>query len=278
MEHQEGFFKGVRDAQIYYQAWLPKDDPRAILIIVHGLGEHSGRYTNVVHQVVPLGYAVYGLDHLGHGRSDGTRVYVDRFSDYTKTLDTFVSMVKEWQPGRPCFMLGHSMGGLITSTYLLDHQERLDGAVLSGPAVKVGDSISRMTITLGQVLSAIVPKAGLVQLDASAVSRDPAVVEAYVNDPLVHTGKTTARLAAELVKAMQRVTAEAAKIKLPLLLLQGGEDTLVDPSGAQMLYDTVSTKDKTLHVYDGLYHEVHNEPEKARVLDDLATWLQTHTA
>ena len=278
MEHQEGFFKGVRDAQIYYQAWLPASGPKAVLIVVHGLGEHSGRYANVVNQVVPLGYAVYGLDHLGHGRSEGTRVYVDSFSDYTKTLDTFVSMVKEWQPGKPCFMLGHSMGGLITSTYLLDHQERLDGAILSGPAVKVGDSVSKLTITLGQILSTVVPKAGLVQLEATAVSRDPAVVEAYLTDPLVHTGKTTARLAAELVKSMQRVTAQSAEIDLPLLLLQGGKDTLVDPSGAQMLYDTVSSPDKTLHVYPELYHEVHNEPEKAQVLSDLTAWLEAHTA
>ncbi len=276
MSHQEGFFKGVRDANIYYQTWLPNDDPKAVLVIVHGLAEHSGRYMNVVNHVLPLGYAVYGLDHPGHGRSEGTRVYVDRFADYTETLKIYLDKVQAWQPGKPIFMAGHSLGGLITATYLLDHQEDLTGAVISGPAVKVPNSISPMTITLSRALSTLMPKFGAAQLDAEGVSRDPAVVEAYVNDPLVHTGKTTARLAAEMLNAMRRVTEEASRIRLPLMIVQGSEDKLVDPTGARMLYETVSSDDKTLKIYDGLYHEVFNEPEHAKVLSDVEAWLDAH--
>jgi acylglycerol lipase len=276
MKHQEGTFKGIRDASIYYQCWLPEGEPKAVLLVVHGLAEHSGRYVNVVNHFVPLGYAVYGVDHVGHGKSSGTRVYVERFEDFTDTLKIYLDMVRHWQPDKPIFLVGHSLGGLIGAAYLLDHQAELKGAVLSGPAVKVPDTISPTTIFVGKVLSALMPKLGLIGLEAEGVSRDPAVVQAYVSDPLVWHGKITARLSAELVKAMQRVTAEATKITLPILIVQGSADKLVDPKGAQMLYDTVSSVDKAIKIYDGLYHEVYNEPEHDQVLGDVKAWLEAH--
>lgn len=278
MEHQEGFFEGVRGSKIYYQAWLPEGDPRAVLLIVHGLAEHSGRYGNIVDHFVPLGYAVYGLDHLGHGRSDGARLQIKHFSDYTIPLDAFVDKVRAWQSDTPIFMVGHSMGGLISAVYLLEHQEKLAGAVLSGPAVKVPDTMSPVTLAIARVLSAIAPTIELTALEAKAISRDPAVVEAYVTDPLVYTGKVPARLGAEMFKAMERVSEQAAEIKLPLLLLQGGKDRLVDPAGARMLYDRAGSAVKALHIYDELYHEVYNEPERERVLGDVETWLEARLA
>jgi acylglycerol lipase len=276
MNHSEGNFNGVRNANIFYQAWLPEGNVKAVLLVVHGLGEHCGRYMNVVNHFVPLGYAVYGLDHLGHGKSEGRREYVENFEDYTSTLKIFCNLVKGWQAGKPVFLLGHSMGGLITSYYLLDHQANFNGAVISAPLVKIDASISQATITLGKILSVLIPKAGVLALDANGVSRDPEVVRVYVNDPLVFHGKTPARLAAELLKAMRRVTAEADKITLPFIVVQGGEDKLVDPAAAQMLYDKAGSQDKTIKIYKGLYHEVFNEPERARVLKDIETWLAAH--
>lgn len=276
MKHQEGTFKGIRDASIYYQSWLPEGESKAVLLIVHGLAEHCGRYMNVVDHFVSLGYAVYGVDHIGHGRSSGTRVYVERFEDYTHTLKTYFDMVRHWQPDKPIFLVGHSMGGLIGAVYLFDHQAELTGAVLSGPAVKVNDTVSPAAILAGKVISVLMPKLGVIGLEAEGVSRDPAVVQAYVNDPLVCRGKVTARLSAELVKAIGRVTAEASDITLPILVLQGSADRLVDPKGAQMLYDRVSSADKTIKIYDGLYHEVFNEPEHDRVLGDVKAWLEAH--
>ena len=276
MNHQEGNFKGIRDLKIYYQCWLPEKDPKAVLLIVHGLAEHSGRYMNLVNHFVPLGYAVYGVDHIGHGKSDGLRVYVERFKDFTDTLKTFSHMIRDWQPETPIFMVGHSMGGLISSIYLLDNQDGLSGAVLSGPSVKVPDNISSVTILAGRLFSTLMPKLGLLALEADGVSRDPEVVKAYINDPLVYTGKITARLAAELLKAMKSAAADASKITLPILIAQGGEDRLVDPDGAQMLHDTVGSVDKTLKIYDGLYHEIFNEPEHHKVLGDVEAWLESH--
>ena len=276
MKYQEGYLKGVRDTDIYYQYWLPEGEPKAILLVVHGLAEHSGRYMNVVNFLVPSGYAVYGIDHIGHGKSHGKRVYVKRFQDYTKTLKNYFDMIREWQPEKPIFLIGHSMGGLISAAYLLEHQDELSGAVLSGPGIKVPDNISQAIIFVGKMLSIITPKAGLIQMDAEGVSRDPAVVDAYVNDPLVYTGKITARLGAELLKAMQYVTDQAPKIRLPIMIVQGSDDKLVDPSGAQLLYNLVGSRDKTIKVYNGFYHEVFNDPEHDQVLNDVKTWIEAH--
>ena len=274
MNHKEGFFTGIRGADIYYQCWLPEGEPRAVLLIAHGLAEHSGRYMNVVNHFTPLGYAVYGTDYLGHGKSDGTRVYVKEFNDYIDTLSIYVDMVHEWQPGKPSFLLGHSMGALVSALFLLDHQDELAGAILSGPSVKVPSNTSPITLSMVKLLSILLPRVGLLQLEAEGVSRDPTVVQAYVSDPLVYTGKTTARLTHEILKAMHRVTAEAFKITLPVLIVQGSADKLVDPDSARMLYGEVGSVDKTIKIYDGLYHEVFNEPEHDQVLGDVEAWLE----
>jgi acylglycerol lipase len=277
MKHQEGVFKGVRDAGLYYQGWLPEGEVRAVLLIVHGLAEHSGRYMNLVNRFVPLGYAVYGIDHIGHGRSEGRRLYVERFADYTEPLKTYSDMVRRWQPDRPVFLVGHSLGGLIGAMYLLSHQAELAGAVLSGPAVKAPGNIPAAIIFVGRVLSVLFPRVGLVPpVNAEGVSRDPAVVKAYLDDPLVCRGKITARLGAEILGAMERVGAETNRIHLPLLILQGGADRLVDPSGAQILYEKVASSDKKLIVYEGFFHEVFNEPQHDRVLSDVEQWLAGH--
>jgi acylglycerol lipase len=276
MKHQEGFFKGVRGSNNYYQYWVPEDNPKASLVICHGVAEHSGRYMNVVNHFVPLGYAVYGFDHVGHGKSDGARVHVKRFEDYAETLKVYCDMVNEWQPGTPIYLIGHSLGGAISALYLFDHQEEVAGAVLSGPAVKVPDNISPATIFIGKILSVLVPRIGLVGLDAEGVSRDPEVVQAYVNDPLVYTGKMTARFGAEYLKTMKHISAEASKITLPILILQGGADKLVDPEGAKMLYAAVGSPDKTIKIYEELYHEIFNEPEHVQVLSDVEAWLNDH--
>jgi alpha-beta hydrolase superfamily lysophospholipase len=276
MNHIEGNFIGVRSASIYYQGWLPAGPAKAIIIIAHGLGEHSGRYMNVVNHFVPLGCAIYGLDHIGHGKSDGDREVINRFTDFTDNLTVFYHMVIVWQAEKPIFLLGHSLGGLIAAFYLIDQQSNFKGAIISAPMTSIPENISPVTVTLGRILSALVPKAGIIGLDATGVSRDPEVVKAYVNDPLVFHGKTPARLAAEMLVAIQRVTAEANKITLPFITLQGTADKLVNPNDAKHLYEIASSKDKTLKTYPGLYHEVFNEPERTVVLKDVETWLFAH--
>jgi acylglycerol lipase len=273
MNHIEGKFKGVRNTHIFYQAWLPDGEPKAVLPIVHGLGDHSGRYLNVVNHFVPLGYVVYGVDHIGHGKSDGAREFVESFDDFSDTLTAYLSMVREWQPGKPVFLLSHSIGGLIATYFLLDHQAEFQGAIFSAPVVKVASHVSQMTVFMARTLSLLAPKAGVLPVDPGTLSRDPDVVKAYIDDPLVFHGKTTARLSAEMLRALNRVSAETSKITLPFLAMQGGDDRLVDPDGAKILYDRAGSKDKTLKIYEGLYHEIFNEPEHPRVLKDVETWL-----
>lgn len=276
MDHVEGIFKGPTDAGIYHQGWLPAGSARAAVVLVHGIGEHCGRYGNVVDRLVSRGFAVYGFDHVGHGRSGGPREYVDRFDDYVATLSAFCAMVRGWQTRSPLFLLAHSMGGLIASLHLMDHQASFAGAVLSAPSLRAGGGISLATIVASRLLSVLAPRLGVLALDVHGLSRDPKVVADYTNDPLVFHGKTPARLAAEVLKAMRGVMAGAVGITLPLLILQGSADRLVDPAGAREFYDRAGSRDKTLRIFEGLCHEILNEPEHARVLDEIEAWLAAH--
>jgi alpha-beta hydrolase superfamily lysophospholipase len=278
MKHQEGNFPNDKGQSIYYQFWLPEGKVKASTLILHGLNEHSGRYQHLAAYLTDKGYAVYGLDFPGHGKSAGLRSYVESYSDFIDPLETYLEMIHTWHPDQPVFLLGHSMGGAIGAAFLIDHQAQVNGAVLSGPLVKVPEYVSDFTLQVGKILAAILPKIRIIQLDIEGVSRDPAVVKAYKDDPLVFTGKTTARISNEINNAISLVEKSGSKINLPLLLLHGGADRLCDPSWSQYLYDLVSSQDKEIIIYDGLYHEVYNEPEADAVLADLLSWLDKHTA
>lgn len=276
MKHAEGNFKGLKGLNLYYQSWSPDTDPKAVLLVVHGLAEHSGRYKNLVNYFVPKGYAIYALDHRGHGKSEGVRSHVDRFPDYLTDLKTFFDMVRSQNPGKKIFLLGHSMGGLIAAAYVVEHQNELAGVILSGAGLKTGGNVSPALMAMAGVISALFPKMGVTTLDASAISRDKAVVDAYVNDPLVYVGKVRARLGAEMIKTAEALTSKMAEIKLPILIMHGSADQLSSPEGSKMLYELVSSSDKTLKIYDGFYHEIFNEPEHDKVMADVEAWLAAH--
>jgi alpha-beta hydrolase superfamily lysophospholipase len=276
MKHQDGFFEGVRGSRLYHQSWLPEGEAKAALLVVHGLAEHSGRYMNVVNHFVPKGFAVYGIDHIGHGKSEGTRVFVQSFDDYLDPLGTFLDMVKGWQPGKSVILVGHSMGGLIAPLFVLKYRPDLPGMILTAPLAQIPQHISALVITMSKLLSTIAPKLGVEDIDASTISRDPEVVRGYDEDPLVYRGKTTARLGAELLKGMQQVQTEAPRITIPVLIMQGGDDKLVDPDDGPLLHGLMGSSDKTLKIYPGLYHEIFNEPERDQVFADMEVWLEAH--
>lgn len=274
MEHLEGTFTGAQDGSMYYQYWQPEAVPVAVILVVHGASEHSGRYQHFAEHFVRGGYAVAGFDNIGHGRSDGPRGYVRRFSDYVDTLDAFQQQVATDFPGVPQILLGHSMGGLISTMYLLTNQQRFAGCVLSGPAIKTEMEPPIWQLWLIRCFSLMLPKLGVLQLDASGVSRDPVEVERYVNDPLNYSGKLSARKVSELFKSMNYLQQNASVISLPILLLHGGADVMASPEGSRFLDEHVSSPDKTLHIYPGLYHEIFNEPEKEQVFGDIDAWLE----
>lgn len=276
MKQKEGHFQGADRASVYYRYWKPLGEYRAVIVVVHGAAEHSGRYEIFAEHFVALGYAVVALDHIGHGQSDGQRVFIRSFDDYVQTLDLFCAQVRADFPDSPQILLGHSLGGLISSTYLLqaDKQQQFAGCVLSGPAIKTDLEPPMLQLLAIRFFSWCLPKLGVLQLDAAGVSRDPAEVERYRNDPLNYGGKLTARLVAELFRVMQRVQANAASIELPILLLHGGEDSMASPQGSRFLDEHISSTDKTLKIYPGLYHEIFNEPERLQVFADIEQWLQ----
>ncbi len=276
MKHNAGYLKGLKQFDLYYQSWLPQGSPRASVLLVHGLAEHSGRYENLVTALVPQGFAVYALDHRGHGHSDGQRAYVERFAHYVHDLDTFFEMTLAQHPGCQVFMLGHSMGGTISLAYALRHQAKLDGLALSAPGIQVGQGISPFTVLVCKLLSTLVPKMGVQALDQGAISRDPETVARYDSDPLVYRGKIPARLGAELLKTMQSFADRVPQLHLPVLIMHGGADQIAHPQGSRWLYETAGSADKTLYIYEGYYHEIFNELGRERVLADLSKWLSDH--
>ncbi len=272
MKHREGSLAGARDLSIYYQYWEPDTAARAVILVVHGAGEHSARYRPFADYFTDRGYVVAALDHPGHGRSGGRYGHVERFEDFLETLGRFHRQVSADFAGLPQILLGHSMGGLISALYLLQHQQAFVGSVLSGPAIKTDIEPPLVQLLLIRLLSVVAPKLGVLQLDASGVSRDPAEVEKYVSDPLVNHGKMTARKVSELFKAMHRIQAEAGKITLPVLILHGGADAMTAPEGSRFLHGAVGSRDKTLKIYPGLYHEIFNEPEREEIFAEVAAW------
>lgn len=261
--------------KLFYQSWVP-DAPRAVVVLAHGYAEHLGRYDHVADRFSCDGIAVLALDHWGHGRSDGARGFVPRFQVFLDGMTSLLDEAKAEFPDIPRFLVGHSMGGLISVAHLLQHQSEYVGAVLSGPAVEPAEPPTTATLIIGRLLSRLAPHAGILQLDSGAVSRDPAVVSAYRADPLVHTGKMSARLAAEMLDAMDMVQRRASEITLPLMIVHGSEDRLASPAGAHELFQKVASPDKEFHDFLGLYHEVFNEPERNEVLDLVCTWASKH--
>jgi acylglycerol lipase len=275
MNHGESGFTGAGGVQIFWQAWLPDGEHRAAVVIAHGAGEHSGRYAHVAARLVSDGYAVYAIDHRGHGRSDGRRALIDRLVNAVGDLDTLVITVRERHPGTPVFLLGHSMGATIALSYALAHQDRLSGLILSGALAALEPSPASQRVIAGG-LSVLTPSAGVIAIDPSFVSRDRAVVRAYVEDPLVFHGKLPARTITELAAAIRSFPDAVTAIAIPALIMYGTDDRLCPPAGSKMLAERLGSTDKTIKAYEGLHHEILNEPEQEAVLDDLCTWLAAH--
>ncbi len=275
MIHREGELTGVGDVRLFRQSWLPDGAARAVIAIAHGAGEHSGRYAHVAERLTDEGYAVYALDHRGHGRSSGARALVDRIDNTVADLDSLIVLASSEHAGSETFLLGHSMGGAIALRYAIAHQDRLAGLILSGPLAAL-EAASPATRIAAKVLSAVAPRLPVFGVDPTLVSRDPAEVNAYETDPLVHHGKLPARTVAELAVAVESFPQAVRSITIPTLILYGTDDKLCPPAGSLMLSERIGSEDKTLKAYDGLYHEILNEPERERVLDDLCSWLRAH--
>jgi len=259
--------------KLHRNVW-PIDNPKAILLLEHGLGEHSGRYEyqQLAKDLNSAGYSMVSFDHRGSGRSEGLVAHIDRFTQLTDDLAMVAKA--EHQKNIPNILLSHSLGGLIATRYLIDHKDHpFDMAIFSAPAVKADDSMAPLLRKIAPIISKLFPKLPAAKLAQNMISKDPAVRDRYQADSLIYKGKVRARKGYETMKCMEYILDKFDRIQLPILIMHGGDDKITDPIGSQTLYDGVTSPDKTLKYYDGLYHEIFNEPERAEVLIDMFAWI-----
>ncbi|MBF0273604.1 MAG: alpha/beta hydrolase [Nitrospinae bacterium] len=275
--HESAFFQGIKDTRIFYQVWKP-EHPRGVVLIIHGFTEHSGRYTNVVNTLCPEEYAVWAIDHRGHGKSGGKQHYVDSFKDFFADIAILEKMLRKAHPDLPVHIIGHSMGSLIANHYV-SSQEKQDysSLTLSGTGAAVGEGIGQLQILLSKLLSAFLPKLLIPSgIDPNFISSDQEVVEAYKNDPLVKYQKVTSRLGNELLCYLSTMKCAAKKVTVPTMIQVGSLDDTFKHSSWDELFTSFPSKDKVFQKYEGLKHEVYNEVEKEIPLADLKGWINSH--
>jgi acylglycerol lipase len=273
---RSGWLLGVGDLPLYYRTWLPDTPARAAVLITHGLGDHSGRYVQVAESLRAAGYAVYALDQRGHGRSAGPRT-AGNLVDSVADLSSMVGLTRRDIPHRKVFLIGHSWGGMVTLAYTMDHEQEIDGVILSAPASRAAN-VPAIRKLAGKALARIAPNAGVVNLPYDKACSDPAVVEAQRVDPFTYQGPIRARMASQTMAAMGRIAHGLPTLALPVLLLHGTADQFSPPTNSQFVYDTIASPDRTIKLYDGLWHQLFNEPERENVYADLKAWLNRQTA
>ncbi|GJF15201.1 monoacylglycerol lipase [Mycolicibacterium cyprinidarum] len=275
MTHSERSFDGIDGVRIVYDVWTPDTPPRGLVILAHGYGEHARRYDHVAARFAAAGLITYALDHRGHGRSGGKRVYLRDISEYTGDFHTLVGIAATEHPDLARIVLGHSMGGAIVFAYGIEYPGDYTAMVLSGPAVAAQQSVSSMMVLLAKVMGRLAPGMPVEAIPADAVSRDPEVVAAYESDPQVHHGKLPAGIGRALIELGETMPQRAGSITAPLLVVHGEADSLIPVEGSRRLIECVGSTDVHLKVYPSLYHEVFNEPEQDLVLDDVTAWIES---
>jgi acylglycerol lipase len=257
--------------ELFIRSWRPETNVRAVVTIVPGFNSHSGYYTWVADQLTANGCAVYAVDLRGRGRSDGERFYVDKYADYVRDASSLVHLAQSREPGLPVFMLGHSAGGVVACIYALEYPTDLAGLICESFAHEVPAPDFALAVFKG--LSHVAPHAHLLHLKNEQFSRDPSVVKAMNEDPMIANETQPTQTLAALVRADERLKQEFPLITLPVLILHGTADSATRPSGSQRFYDSVGSADKTLKLYDGHFHDLLNDVGKEIVMADIVSWL-----
>ncbi|HPF05303.1 MAG TPA: lysophospholipase [Spirochaetota bacterium] len=272
--HDTGSFTGKGGVEIFFQKWLV-EKARAVLIIAHGLGEHSGRYGNLLNSLAGKKISVFAIDHRGHGKSDGKRGHIDSFMDYVYDLKLFIEFIKEENRGLPIILLGHSMGGVITARYSMTYPDDVSLIVMSSPGLAPAFKVPEWKKSLASFFSSRIGTLSFPNgLNVEGISHDKEVVNAYENDPLIHD-RISARWTVEFLRATEECMANAKNIRKPLLLFHGKSDSIADFKATEEFYNSVSSANKKLYLYEGLYHETMNETaeEREKVLRDITGWI-----
>lgn len=268
--HAEAMFNS-NGQRLFEQAWFPKDTPKATVAVIHGLAEHGGRYATVADALTSRGYAVHALDLRGHGRSEGARCYTMSFSNYLDDLERFIRRIHT--NDRPLFLVGHNLGGTIITLAALTRKLDVAGVVLSAPVLPGSIDLGGKRGRLVTLVSRLAPRTPLVKLHPELMSREPEVVKRYHADPFIYHGRLRAGMITALARALHRIDRDAASFDLPVLLLHGAADPVVNAEATRTFRERISSTDATLKIYEGAYHEVFNDRERPRVMNDLAAWL-----
>lgn len=267
----ERTFEGVGGLNIFMRSWQPEGTPRAVTVLVHGFNAHSGYMAWPAEQFVGAGFAAYALDLRGRGKSEGERFYVEEFSDYLGDVDKLVEIARAENPGLPVLVLGHSAGGVIASSYVFEHQDKIAGLICESFALDVG--LPNAAALLIKGISHIAPHLHLYTLKNEIFSRDPEAVAAMNSDPLIANEKQPAETAAELIKAAERLKENMPNFTVPVFIIHGTDDKATRPEGSQYFYDNVGSTDKTLKLYEGGYHDLLNDIDKETVMADILAWV-----
>jgi len=275
MKHLETSYESHDGKKLYLQAWMT-DKPKASLLLIHGLGEHSSRYMPIVEKICGLGVSVFTFDGRGHGKSaiGKPSAYFESYKDYLKDIDALFQKVKSYVPGVPAFLYGHSMGGGLAAAYVLDYKAEAAGVILSSPAIKEAEGTSKLLIAVGGIISKYFPRFKALKLDATKISRIPSEVEKYLNDPLVYTEAIPARTGNELLTMMRSIQKKASDFDLPLLLIHGSADGLTNPKGSEIFFEKAKSKDKTLKIFPGGFHELINDSDRDEVIEFIVKWMK----
>jgi len=272
MKHTEFKLKTFDGLLLFGQSWQPESKPKAVICLVHGLGEYSGRYTHVADALTLAGYALISFDLRGHGKSEGPRGHTPSYEALMKDISSLLEVTNKQFPQLPSFLYGHSLGGNLVLNYVIRRQPKLKGVIVTSPWLRLAFEPPRFKVTLAQVTNCIWPSFSQKNgLDTKVLSRDPEVVHAYENDPLVHD-YISARMFVGIYQSGYWALEHASEFSLPLLLMHGGDDKIIS---VKVSHEFANTKSKncTLKIWDGLYHEIHNEPEKEEVFKFLLDWL-----
>jgi alpha-beta hydrolase superfamily lysophospholipase len=277
--HSEFFdTKCSSQLRLHQNVWLPDGEAKSAMILVHGLIEHSGRYGDVAAELNRHGCAVYGLDLRGHGRSGGRRICIRRFDEYLDDVEQMTDRVRRRHPGSPVFLFGHSMGGAIVAKLCVQRKIDVRGVILSAAALTIGDGVYPVLRHLAMAAGWLLPWVRIAKMTGSNLSRDEQVVLEFRDDPLVYHGRLPNRTAAEILRAAGWLMGRLERVSQPFLVLHGTGDRVTHWEGSRQLHDRSQSADKSIRLYDGLYHDLLHEPEKSQVVSDLAEWIGARQA
>lgn len=261
----------VGGVRLFIRSWQPVA-ARGVVVICHGFNSHGGYYRWTGEHLAARGLATYALDLRGRGRSEGERFYIESMSDYVHDLATVVTVARSRHQGLPTFVLGHSAGGVTACVYALEHPQELTGLICESFAFELPAPAVALAALKG--LSHLAPHAHVLRLENENFSRDPEVVRAMNEDPLIAHETQPALTVAELARADARLRRDFALVTLPLLILHGTADSATKPSGSQAFYDAAGSRDKTLKLYDGHVHDLLNDVGRELVLADILAWIE----